>query len=60
MKHHKWDTPENKISATCLNCGCVRLAERILGRMSWVYWRKGMGGETPHNPDCKTEITQPK
>jgi len=51
-RRHKWDNPKHKISATCVKCGCKRFAEKLSGRMSWVYLPKGKVVELTSVPAC--------
>lgn len=40
-RRHKWDTPKHPISATCIKCGCKRIAEKFGTGMGWIYIQKG-------------------
>ncbi len=51
-RRHKWDNPNDKISATCIKCGCRRFAEKFSTGMSWVYIQKGKVVELTAVPAC--------
>ena len=49
---HKWDTPKHPISATCVRCGCKRIAEKFSSGMGWIYIEKGKVAELTSAPAC--------
>lgn len=51
-RRHKWDTPGHPISATCIKCGCKRIAEKFSTGMGWIYIRKGKVSELTAPPAC--------
>lgn len=51
-RRHKWDTPKHPISATCIKCGCKRIAEKFSTGMGWIYIQKGEIAELTAAPAC--------
>lgn len=51
-RRHKWDTPKHPISATCVKCGCKRIAEKYSTGMGWIYIEKGKVAELTSAPAC--------
>jgi len=51
-RRHKWDTPKHPISATCVKCGCKRIAEKFSSGMGWIYKKEGEITELTSAPAC--------
>ncbi len=51
-RRHKWDTPKHPISATCVKCGCKRIAEKYSTGMGWIYIEQEKITELTSAPAC--------
>lgn len=49
---HRWDNSKDKISATCIKCGCKRIAQKYGDVMGWVYVQRGDTVELKSVPSC--------